>query len=74
MDNAQQNLKLLPKLCKKYSPHDASQHDITDKLVSFVAGDLITLSILAGPRGFAILSLSRHNIKFGLESICRLNY
>ena len=38
MDNAQQNLKLLPKLCKKYSPHDG-QHDITDKLVSFVAGD-----------------------------------
>ena len=48
--DAQQKLNLLPKFCKKYPPHDARQHEITDELVSFIAGDLIPLSIVENPR------------------------
>ena len=47
---ARQKLNLLPKLCKKYPPHDACQHEITDELVSFIAGDPIPLWIVESPR------------------------
>lgn len=48
--DTQQKLNLLPKLCKKYPLHDAHQHEITDELVSFIAGDLIPPSIVETPR------------------------
>ena len=56
-DDDKLKLTLLPSSSKKYPPHDSHQQEITNDLVSFIAGDCSHFQLLR-VQGFVILYTS----------------
>lgn len=49
---------------KKYSMNDQWQTNLTDALVTFIAGDLMPLSVVKSPQFQALMSLSDPQFQF----------
>ena len=56
---------------KKYSTNDQQQTNLTDALVTFIAGDLMPLSVVESPRFQALMSLSDPRFQFSSRKLFR---